>query len=125
MVDKIRIAFIYNPTNPFLTGKHFDNTTYFFFMHALKRNKKIDVTYFPAIKKFDVTQLKGRFDIILLPDNFIEGSPEILEGIDTINIPVISRVGDPHDAKRKGKIQYHKKFKINYYFNFMDQKLFS
>ena len=115
MKDKIKVAFIYNQTSPFLTGKHFDNTTYLFFMHALKRNKKIDVTYFPAIKKFDATQLKGKYDIILLPDNFVEGSPETLEGIETVNIPVISRVGDPHNAKRKGKIPYHKKFKIDYY----------
>jgi len=124
MTSKIKIAFIYNPTSPFLTGNHFDNTTYFFFMHALKRNKKMDVTYFSAVEKFDTQQLKGKYDIILLPDNFIEGSPHILDGIDTVNIPVISRVGDPHDARRKGKISYNKKFKINYYFNFMSDSYF-
>jgi hypothetical protein len=93
-------------------------------MHALKRNKKIDVSYFSAVDKFDTSQLRGKYDVILLPDNFIEGSPHVLDGIDTINIPVISRVGDPHNAKRKGKIPYHKKFKINYYFNFMSDSYF-
>ncbi len=124
MTDQIKVAFIYDPNYSFLNGTHFDKTTYYFFMHALKRNKKINVTYFPASEKFDVTQLNGKYDIILLPNNFHEGSPKILDGIETTSIPVISRVGDPHDIKWKNKIPYHKKFKINYYFNFMDSTYF-
>ena len=47
-----------------------------------------------------------------------------LIGIQNLKIPVISRVGDPHDAKRKNKFIFHEKFKIDYYFNFMDESYF-
>jgi hypothetical protein len=124
LADNIRVAFIFKPDYPFLTGDHFDNTTFYFFMKALKRNSKLNVTYFPSKTNFDVSQLKNNFDVILLSDNLNEGSPDELIGIREKKIPVISRVGDFHDAKRKGKIPFHKKYKIDYYFNFMHENYF-
>ena len=123
MNEKIRVAFIYKPSYKFLTGKHFDNTTYYFFMLSLKKNSKLDISYFPEENEFDTSKLKNKFDVILIPENYNEGTPE-LNGINELNIPVVSRVGDPHDAKRKNKFDFHKKFKINYYFNFMHESYF-
>ena len=103
-IKKIKIAFIYKGSNKFLTGNHFDNTTYDFFMKALSRNNCIDVSYFSAEKSFDTTKLKNKHDIILLSDNHSWGTPDELQGISNLDIPVISRVGDPHDAKKTQKI---------------------
>lgn len=122
-MNKIKVAFIFKPSYKFLTGDHFDNTTYFFFMHALKRNPELAITYFPEEEKFDIKTLKKDYDIILIPENYFEGTPDLI-GIENSDIPVVSRVGDPHDAKRKKKYEFHDKFKIDYYFNFMQENYF-
>lgn len=123
MEKKIKVAFVYKKNYIFLTGNHFDNTTYFFFMHALKRSKKLEITFFPSESEFDTEKLKSKFDIILLPNNHSTGTPELI-GIKKLTIPVICRVGDPHDAKQTGKFSFHEKFKIDYYFNFMHSSYF-
>ena len=43
MINKIKVAFIYKADNIFLSGQHFDNTYYHFFMNALRRNKRLDI----------------------------------------------------------------------------------
>jgi hypothetical protein len=120
----IKVALIYKKSYKFLSGNHFDNTSYNFFMHALKRNKSIDVSYFPAENYFDVSKLKGKFDVILLPNNNTDGTPNELEGIKKVGIPIISRTGDPHYAKKYNQFQFHEKFNIDYYFNFMHRDYF-
>lgn len=124
MNDKIKVALIYKKSYKFLSGEHFDNTTYHFFIHALKRNKNIEVDYFPTENSFDTTKLKGKYDIILLPNNNTDGTPEHLIGIKNVGIPVIARTGDPHYAKRFNQFRFHEKFKIDYYFNFMHEDYF-
>ena len=124
MNEKIRVAFIYKHNCEWLTGKYFASTYYHFFMDALKRNDKIDVTYFPADNKFDVSILKNKYQIILLADDSPMATPDELIGIKDINIPVISRVNDPHSAKNQGKIKYHESYKIDYYFGYMHESYF-
>jgi len=123
LIKKISVAVVYKKNYIFLNENHFDNTTYFFFMHALKRSKKLEITFFPSENEFDTNKLKNKFDILLIPDNSFSGTPELI-GIKNLTIPVISRVGDPHDAKRLEKIEFHEKFKIDYYFNFMHPSYF-
>lgn len=123
MKRKIRVAFIYKPSNPFYTKEHFDNTTYYFCMHALKRNEDLDVTYFPSEKNFDATKLKGKCDIIML-GNDNTATPDEIIGIKQIDIPVIARCGDFHNAKKYNTFQFHEKYKIDYYYNFMSEKYF-
>ena len=120
---KIKVAFIYKSSYGYMTTSYYDTTMYNFFMIALKRNVHLDVSYFPSQNSFDTSQLKEKFDIILLPNNNSDGTPDLI-GIEHLNIPVISRTGDPHSAKRLGQFQYHEKFKINYYFNFMPESYF-
>ena len=124
MTQKIRVAFIYKKSCEFLTGKHFANTYYHFFMDAIKRNDRIQVTYFPTDDKFDVSDLKGKYDIILLSENHSIWTPDEIIGIHKLEIPVICRVNDPHNAKWTGRIEYHEKYKIDYYFGYMHESYF-
>ena len=65
---KIKLAFIYSPCKT-LTPNYFFTTSYHFFMHALKRNPLLSVTYFPVNGTFDALDLKDKFDAILLFEN--------------------------------------------------------
>jgi hypothetical protein len=124
MQQKIRVAFVYKESADAVSPNYFATTYYHFFMDALKRNNRIDVTYFPSNDKFDTSILKEKFDIILLCDNYPAGSPDELIGIKNLNIPVVCRVNDPHDAQVKGKIAYHEKYKIDYYFGYIQEPFF-
>ncbi|SVC69788.1 uncharacterized protein METZ01_LOCUS322642, partial [marine metagenome] len=97
---KIKVAFIYKTSNPFMSGKHFDNTEYNFHVSSLQRNNDIDVSYFHSEDKLDTSVLKDRFDIILLLSNDINAMPEELVGINDLDIPTICGVSDPADAKK-------------------------
>ena len=124
MNKKINVAFIYKKSNQLLFPNNYDTTYYHFFMNALKRNSRIKVDYFNAENKMDVRKLKGNYDIILLYENWNGGSPDELIGIDELDIPVISRCGDFHAAKKYNTISFHDKYKIYYYFGFNTEKLF-
>lgn len=124
MPKKIRVAFIYKASNPYMSGKAWATTYYHFFMNALKRHPELEVSYFPAEEKFDTSQLKNNFDIILLWENHPWGSPDELVGIQNLDIPVICRINDAHDAISKGKIQYHEKYKIDHYFGYLPESFF-
>ena len=107
MKEKIRVALIYNSNSKFLSGTHFDNTYYNFFIKAWKRNPLLDVTYFPTDERFDASKLKGKFDIIFLWSNNNFEMPEEIAGIHSLEIPVIARCGDPMDATNA--IKFHEK----------------
>ena len=124
MDKKIRVAFIYKSSNPYMSKKAWATTYYHFFMNALRRNQELDVSYFPAEKSFDTSILKNNFDVILLWENHPWGTPDELIGIKNLNIPVICRINDAHDAKIKGKIAYHEKYKIDYYFGYLPESFF-
>jgi hypothetical protein len=122
MNKKIKVAFIYKKSNMFLTGNHFDNTYYHFLMRALKRNEKVDLTYFPTEERFDASVLKDKFDIIQLWQNNEFGMPSEIVGIQDLNIPVISMVSDVREAK--DSVKFHKKWKIDHYFDFIPEEYF-
>ena len=122
MINKIRVAFIYKDDNIFLSGKHFDNCYYHFFMNALKRNKRLDIKNFPTKSEFDASILRNKFDIILLWSNADWGMPNEIKGIQELDIPVIARSADPGDAKKA--IKNHKRWKIDYYFHFHSERFF-
>ena len=123
-LEKIKVAHITNCSNNFYTDKHFDNTTYDFHMKALKRNSKLEVTYFFEENYFNVSKIKGKFDIIILGDNLGLALPKKITGLKELNIPIIARCGDFHNAKKYNPIECHEKYNIDYYFNFMSEKYF-
>ncbi len=120
-MDKIKVAFIYKASNIFMTGKHFDNNYYNFFLKALPRNKNIEVTNFTEEEKFDIKKLENKFDVILLWQNNEFGTPDLIN-IKNSKIPVITRCADPRETKTIMK--YHKKWKIDYYFHFWPESFF-
>ena len=120
-MDKIKVAFIYKSSNIFMTGKHFDNNYYNFFLKALPRNKNIEVTNFTEEEKFDIEKLENKFDVILLWQNNEFGTPDLIN-IKNSKIPVITRCADPREIEITKK--YHKKWKIDYYFHFWPESFF-
>ena len=91
-------------------------------MNALKRNTRLEITYFPTNEIFDASVLKDKFDIILLWQNTEFGMPKELIGIQELDIPVVADVCDPQDAKNA--IKFHKKWKIDHYFHYYPESLF-
>lgn len=124
MTKKIKVAFIYKASNPYMSGNAWATTYYHFFMDALKRHPELEMSYFPAENSFDVSKLKNNYDIILLWENHPWGTPDELVGMRDLNIPVICRINDAHDAQAKGKIQYHEKYKIDHYFGYLPKSYF-
>jgi hypothetical protein len=104
-----------------MTGKHFDNNYYNFFLKALPRNKNIEVTNFTEEEKFDIEKLENKFDVILLWQNNEFGTPDLIN-IKNSKIPVITRCADPREIEITKK--YHKKWKIDYYFHFWPESFF-
>jgi hypothetical protein len=124
MTKKIRVAVIYKPHYNFFQPSHFDQTTYNFFFKALPRNSCLELFYFSEEHTLDVSKLKGKIDVILLPNNYVTAVPENLIGIRQSNIPVISRTGDPHWAKKLNLFAYHDKWKIDHYFGAIPKSYF-
>ena len=121
MEKKLKVAFIYKKNYPLVNQKIWYATHYNFFMKALKRNSKIEVTYFPCDNTFDISKYDGVFDVILLIINDSEATPDI-HGLDQVKIPVISGIGDPQENLPRE--EFDKKWKINAYFNWLDKDMF-
>ena len=84
-MNKIKVAFIFKESNIFLSGNHFDNVFYNFFIKALARNNEIDIEYIHAETELDVSKFDDMFDVIILFDNHSWGIPDKLIGISNIS----------------------------------------
>ena len=118
------MAIIYKKDYNFFNNNHFDQTTNDFFMKALSRNDRLEVSYFPCENQFDFKKINGKCDIILLANNRFDATPEILHGITHSTIPIISKTGDPHHAKKYNQIELHEKFKIDAYWSLQPKEYF-
>jgi len=114
---KIRVALVYKKSYNFFQPDHFDRTSYDLFFKALKRNRQLEISYYPCEKKFDVSKIKGICDIILIPNNRTDGCPDTIIGIKNSSIPIISKTGDPHDTEKYNQIEFCEKNKIDYLFS--------
>tara|TARA_B100001540_G_C15758596_1_gene620570 strand:+ start:571 stop:1551 length:981 start_codon:yes stop_codon:yes gene_type:complete len=117
MMKKIRVALIYKKSYNYFQPNHFDKTTANFFLKAFQRNENLEITYHPCEKTFDTKKLNGKCDVILLPNNRSDGAPDQLENIKQVGIPVISRTGDPHWAKKFNQVEFMEKNKIDLLFS--------
>tara|TARA_B100000029_G_scaffold476258_1_gene520255 strand:- start:2616 stop:3596 length:981 start_codon:yes stop_codon:yes gene_type:complete len=124
MKKKIRLALIYKKSYNYFDPNHFDRTTYDFFMVALQRNPRLEISYYSADYSFDTEKLKGKTDVILLTNNRTDGTPDELRNIHTLELPVISRTGDPHHAKKFNQEKFHDEWKIDYYFGAIPKNYF-
>ena len=117
MNTKIKVALIYKKSYNYFQPEHFDRTTYNFFMVALKRHPRLEICYYPVDNYFNTEKLRGKTDIILLPNNWTDGAPDRLENIKEVGIPVISRTGDPHSAEKYNQVEFMEKNKIDLLFS--------
>lgn len=118
MEKKIKISFVYRDCLA-LTEKSFYTHFHNFYFKALKRNNDIEVNYVLSDKQFNAEKLRGKTDVVLIYENFNTGQycvPDELIGIKNLNIPVISKIGDPWAAKNFDVNEYHRKYKIDAYF---------
>ena len=122
MNKKIRVGYIFHKNNIFLSGDHFDNTYYNFFIKALGRNPDIDLTLIPTEEIFDSSKLKNKFDVILLWEKSEFGMPREITNLEKLDIPIISKMGDPSRAKKS--ISVHEKWNIDYYIHFLHEDFF-
>ena len=120
---KTRIAFIYSPCET-LTKDYFFTISYHFFMTALKRHSEIEISYISVIDTFDVLNLKGKFDVILLFENRIHCVPKKLKNIKKSGIPVIVRVGDLSKDQVYWAGDFHDEFNVSAYFGYQHSKNF-
>ena len=120
---KIKVAFIYKPCKT-LTTENFFTLSYHFFMNAIKRNDEIDISYFPCKNSFDTTKLVGKYDVILLFENWYNCVPDELLNIKKVGIPVIAKVGDLHASNLYDPETFHEKYNISGYFGYQNIKNF-
>lgn len=125
-MTKIKVAFIYCPCKSLTQNYHF-TTQKNFFMNALKRNNNLDVSYIESKNTFDIKELNQNFDAILLYENANTGDncvPEEILGIENLEIPIFTKVGDPQRAKEFPPEKFHKKYNITAYFSLVPPEVF-
>ena len=122
---KTRIAFIYKASDPFWTGRHFDNTFYEFLVRAMQRNRDVDYTLVPVSSEYDAGRsLRGRCDAVILAAFRDYNMPRI-HGLKSLNVPVLSRCGDFHDVRRYGMGERnYDDYGIDCLFSFMSESDF-
>ena len=81
MKEKINVAFIYKKSYKFFHKEHFYQTTNDFFMNALNRNERLEISYYPCDNEFDAKKLDCKFDIILFANNELDAIPEFIHGL--------------------------------------------
>ena len=57
---KIRVALVYKKSYNFFQPDHFDRTSYDLFFKALKRNRQLEISYYPCEKNFEIIQIKNK-----------------------------------------------------------------
>ena len=124
MKNKIKVSLIFKKDYNYFDPKHFDRTTKDFFLDSLNKNERLELSLYPCENEFDVNNLKGNCDIILLANNRTDATPENLIGINKSEIPVVARVGDPHHAEKYDQLSFHKQWKINSYFGTIPKAYF-
>ncbi len=120
--DRIRVAFIYKPSWRYYDRNNSINNRYYFFFQALRRNRNLQMGYFPAEHTFDTAKLRGKYDVILCTNSEIS-TPQ-LNGARDLGIPVIAHTHDPHHIKTFDLVGFHEKYGVDYYFNFIPASYF-
>ena len=93
-MHQIKVAMVYSSGAEVLNGKNPFKGEYYFFQHAIFRNRNLEVERLDALHKIDVSILEKDYDIVLLPQVDIASSMA-LTGIRACNIPVVAKGHDP------------------------------
>ena len=90
----------YSSASSSLNGSGRNKIAYYFFNHAIFRNKDLEVDYLDTLDKIDISKLKNDYDVILLPQVTFAAVLS-LAGIKDCNIPVIAKAHDPHSILKR------------------------
>ncbi len=120
----MRITFIHHGNDVFYSGKHFDTTNYNFLVRALSEHPDVEYTRLPISEEFDATSLRGKTDAIVLAAIRNYNIPKIT-GLKSLGVPVLARIGDPHDSKRYGTgAKNYDEWGVDCLFSFISAKYF-
>ena len=106
-----------------LNGKSSFKSEYYFFQHALFRNKSLEVDRIDTLSRTDVSKLEQDYDIVLLPQ-IDATSCMALTGIRDCTIPVVAKGHDPHDMFRRPMLDMMHRLKVDWSFDFYDPESF-
>jgi len=120
--NRIRVAFVYKPSWRYYDINNSINNRYYFFFRALRRNRNLQMDYFPAEHSFDTSKLSGKYDIILCTNS--DMSTPRLDNIKKVDIPVIANTHDPHMMESLDLIGFHEKYRISCYFSTLPSSYF-
>ena len=126
MEKKINVALIYRACET-LTKQHYYTYYYHFFMNALNRNERLSIKYYETEEVFNIKEISDETDIIFLVENGITGDacmPVEIKNIDTVDIPVLSKIGDTHAMNKKNIEKNNDKYNITAYCGHQPEELF-
>ena len=122
-MHQIKVAMVYSSGAEVLNGKNPFKGEYYFFQHAIFRNRNLEVERLDALHKIDVSILEKDYDIVLLPQVDIASSMA-LTGIRACNIPVVAKGHDPHDVLKRDMFGLIHRLKVDRFFDFYDPATF-
>ncbi len=100
-----------------IDGAKGNKSQYYFFHHAIFRNKNLEIDRFSTLDRINVSKLEKDYDVVLLPRINISSSLA-LAGIKNCNIPVIGMPSDPHTVLVRDMIGLADSLKIDWFFDF-------
>ena len=115
-MNSIKVGMAYSSASPPLNGSGSNKTRYYFFNHAIFRNKNLEVDCLDTLNKIDVSKLKNDYDVILLPEITIT-TVLSLTGIKDSNIPVIAKADDPHAILNHDMRGWANSLKVDWFFD--------
>lgn len=114
-MNPIKVAMIHGGYDSSPNAWQLNKTHYYFFYHALYRNKNLEIDHFNTMSRIDALNLEKNYDVVLIPYVTVAASLA-LPGIRDCNIPVIGRMGDPQMALRRDMFGLAKLLKIDWFF---------
>lgn len=115
-LNPIKVAMAYSSGSERLNGKSDIKDEYYFFNHAMYRNKHLEIEYMDTLGRINPSNLEKDYDVLLLPSIDI-ASVLALRGIRDCNIPVIAKSSDPHGVLMRNMIGMADSLKIDWFFD--------
>jgi len=118
----IRLAFIYNPRNPYLCGKRYQVNFRKWFLGALPRADGLRVEMLGSNDHLDLTPIRKMHDVFLFFDAVEWGLPPRLEGVESIKALKVCHIGDAHGVDKPSeafggtKLDCCRRFGFDHYF---------
>ena len=123
-MDAIKVAMAYSFGAPEWNGSHPFKGLYYFFIRAMPRNKRLDITHLDITsgRRFWKSDLK-QYDVVLLPGISLAASLA-LPGLRESDIPVLVHPGDPHSPLISNTVGLADSLKVDRFFDIYDPETF-